>query len=54
MADTLLFKVEEGEKVVSVVGLADETSAPEGGPEGANGEAAPINGDDDGGGPSNG
>jgi len=50
----VLFKVEEGEKVVSVVGLADETSAPEGGPEGANGEAAPINGDDDGGGPSNG
>jgi DNA gyrase subunit A len=45
----VLFKVEEGEKVVSVVGLTDETS----GPEGANGEAAP-NGDDDGGGAGNG
>ncbi|MGH6928378.1 MAG: DNA gyrase C-terminal beta-propeller domain-containing protein, partial [Dongiaceae bacterium] len=50
----VLFKVEEGEKVVSVVGLADETPGPEGGTEGANGEAAPINGDDDGGGAGNG
>jgi DNA gyrase subunit A len=46
----VLFKVEEGEKVVSVVGLADETS----GPESANGEAAPSTGDDEGGGASNG
>jgi DNA gyrase subunit A len=50
----VLFKVEEGEKVVSVVGLADETPGSDGGPEGANGEAAPINGDDDGGGAGNG
>ena len=50
----VLFKVEEGEKVVSVVGLADETSGPEGSVEGANGEAAPINGNDDGGGAGNG
>jgi DNA gyrase subunit A len=46
----VLFKVEDGEKVVSVVGLADEAT----GPEGANGEAAPVNGDDDGGGAGNG
>jgi DNA gyrase subunit A len=50
----VLFKVEEGEKVVSVVGLADETSGPEGVPEGSNGEAPPINGDDDGGGAGHG
>jgi len=41
----VLFKVEEGEKVVSVIGLADETS----GPDGANG-----NGDDNGGGAAHG
>jgi DNA gyrase subunit A len=39
----VLFKVEEGEKVVSVVGLADETSGPEG-----NGEAPLLDGNSNG------
>ncbi len=45
----VLFKIDDGEKVVSVTRLAEET--PE--PEMANGDAAPGGGDDDGGGARN-
>jgi hypothetical protein len=38
----VLFKVEEGEKVVSVTRLSDETPVPEGGNGNGNGEEGPA------------